>query len=213
MTLTRDFSFLYLYDLLGEHLEAAGFLLLEGKNQFRRSHTQGFENVILSVSVYPDLAMVDFHLGLRLESIEQIGQRFSRTLPGFYPDAHTLITSYGNLTSQPYFRFKAANAHDLDLVAETFMAFWDERGLAFLDRHRHLAQVEHTLNALPSQPSPYLHNQAHRYIKGLVAAHLMGRADFAELAREYEVFLGQVPGGQVFAQDFRELVRYLAGRQ
>ncbi|RMG56113.1 MAG: hypothetical protein D6722_26960 [Bacteroidetes bacterium] len=209
MTLTREFVFLYLYEQLSPALKAAGFSLRESKQQFRRAHERGFENLILSVSPYPDVVVVDAHFGIRIDAVEEVAQRFTRNLPGFYPDAHTLIASYGRLTGQPYFRFKAANTHHLDMALESLLAFWEGEGLPFLNEWRRLPQAEHSLNGQPDKPCPYLHNQAHRYIKGIVAARLVGREAFSQLARQYEAALEQVPGGELLLPGYRQLVQYL----
>lgn len=209
MTLTRDFVFLYLYEQMGPELNRAGFELKESLQQFRRSHSRGFENVIFSVSPYPDLVVVDAHFGIRLEEVERVAQRFTRNLPGFYPDAHTLISSYGRLTGRPYFRFKAANTHHLDLAIEDMLRYWEQEGLAFLNDWRRLAQAEWALNGRPGQPCPYLHNQAHRYIKGIVAARLVGRPDFSQLAQQYRAALERVPGGEILLPGYDQLVQYL----
>lgn len=209
MTLTEDFVLLYLAEALQPFFKPQGYLYLPGKKQFRRSDEQGFQNLILSVAPYDDAVLLEFHFGLRLHAVENIVQRFTRTLPGFYPDAHTCILSEGRLTGRPYLRHTCRHTEDLDKALHHLRMLWTHRAEPYLDEHYSLEGVDLLLNARPDLPSIYLPNPAHRYLKGLVVARLLQREDFESLARTYAEGLRQTPTGDLLSEDYQRLWGYL----
>ena len=189
MTLDREFVLLYLSDQLAPALHDRDFGWLAGKNQFRRPHPEGFQNLILSASPYRDLMVIDAHFGLRHEAVEEIAGKFTRSLTGWRPEAHTLLISYGKLTGAPYRRFKAKDTDGLDDIATTLLNTWTTQALPFLETHHTLPQIDHLLNDRPEEPTPSLHTQVHRCLRGLTVAWLTGRPGFEQLAETYASFL------------------------
>jgi hypothetical protein len=189
MTLDREFVLLYLAELLQPTLADQHFMWLEHKNQFRRDLEAGFQNFILSVSPYDDLVIVDAHFGLRHDGIEDLVGPFTRSLTGWRPDAHTLIISYGKLIGDPYRRFKARDTDQLDRLATTLLNTWTTQALPLLETNQELEQIDHLLNDRPEEPTPYLHNQTHRCLRGIAAAWLTQRPGFERLAETYRLFL------------------------
>lgn len=209
MTLSADFVLAYLGEALTPALQMDGYQWLPAKRQFRANTDHGFRNLILSIAPYDDAVLIESHLGLRLDPVEDIVKRFTRTLPGFYPDAHSILISEGKLTAQPYLRHHASDSDELDRVIEHLLDFWRQQGRPFLAGHDSLASVDQLLNLHPMRPSPYLPNQAHRCLKGIVAARLVQRADFDALAEQHEAALAQTPTGSLLMEGYRRLVGYL----
>jgi hypothetical protein len=209
MTLSADFVLAYLGEELAPALQADGYQWLPAKRQFRAKTDHGFRNLILSVAPYQDATLIEGHLGLRLDPIEDIVKRFTRTLPGFYPDAHSILVSEGKLIAQPYLRHHASDSDELDRVIGHLLDFWQKQGHPFLAKHDSLAAVDQLLNQHPMRPSPYLPNQAHRCLKGIVAARLVQRPDFEALAEQHEAALAQTPTGSLLMAGYRRLVGYL----
>lgn len=211
MTLTRDFVFAYLSDALRAPLAEAGYHWLAGKNQFRQDTPEGFRNLILSVSPYDDAVLVETHLGLRVDAIEELVLRFTRTLPGFYPDAHSVLISQAKLLGRAFMRHAVQDTDELDEVAEALLAFWQQDGQPFLQTHHSLQGVDDLLNVAPDEPCPYLPNQAHRCLKGLTVARLVQRTDFEQLAELYDQALLRTPTGSLLIDGYRRLRGYLRG--
>ena len=82
MTLTRDFTLVYLGEALSTCFADFGYSFLLAKRQFRLDNPTGFKNVIFSVSPYEDAVWLEFHFGVRIHAVEDIVQRFTRSLPG-----------------------------------------------------------------------------------------------------------------------------------
>jgi len=209
MTLTREFVFAYLSDGLKTEMEQAGYTWLEGLNQFRKTAPQGFTNFILSVSTYEDGAMVEAHVGMQLKAIEEWGQRFTRSLPGFYADAHTVIISEGKLKNKAFLRHFVADTDQLDSLVTHLVAFWYEYAQPFYEDHFSLKGVDQLLNAEPDKPSRFHPNPAHGFLKGIVAAKLVQRYDFELLVSAYEKALGRTPTGPQLLAGYKKLVQHL----
>lgn len=209
MTLTPDFVYAYLSESLTPHLAPEGYHWLTHKHQFRAKTTHGFRNLIFSVSPYDDLVLIEWHLGLRFDAVEDIVKRFTRTLPGFYPDAHTVIISQGKLLGQPYLRHEARNTQELDQVLARCLHFWQEHGATFLTAHHLLRHVDELLNQSPHIPSMYLPNRANRCLKGITVARLIQRADFDELSTIYAKELLKTSTGSLLIDGYHRLVGYL----
>ena len=209
MTLTRDFVLAYLAEAMQDSPILRGYTWLPGKRQFRCTTAAGFQDLIFSISAYEDAVWAELHLGLRLSAVEDVVLHFTRTLPGFHPDAHTVILSEGKLIGQPYLRHEVRHTTDLDALAAQWLDFWQAQAQPFLDAHFHLTGVDRLLNQNLAGKSPYLPNPAHRYLKGLVVAKLLQRPRFEQLVPQYRAYLAQTPTGSLLLTDFDRLAGYL----
>ncbi|MEO1414687.1 MAG: hypothetical protein AAFW00_05380 [Bacteroidota bacterium] len=210
MNLDQTFTEAYLADQLSHILSSTGYEVIEGKKQLRKGRFSGFQNVIYAVSAYADSVWVEFHLGIRVDAIEQMAGRFTRTLPGWRADAHTVVVSEGKLQGQPYMRRTAKTVQDLDRIVDEFHHFWEDKGAQFLDTHTSIRGADILLNAQPQKKSIYLPNQAHRYIKGITAAKLAHNARFTDLAKTYLLAFDTLPNGHLWVEEYRKLVAYLS---
>ncbi|MEL6695352.1 MAG: hypothetical protein AAFV78_03855 [Bacteroidota bacterium] len=210
MNLDQNFTEAYLADQLSHFLFSTGYEVIEGKKQLRKVRHAGFQNVIYSVSAYTDSIWIEFHLGIRIDAIEQMAGKFTRTLPGWRADAHTIVVSEGKLRGEAYMRRTAENVQDLDRIVDEFHDFWEDKGSQFLDTHASVRGADILLNTQPQQKSIYLPNQAHRYIKGITAAKLAQNSHFKDLAQMYLLAFDELPNGHLWVEEYRKLVAYLS---
>lgn len=176
-------------DSLQPLLREKGYHWLPHLHQFRRSHPKGFSCVILAVSHYDTGSLLEAHLGLRHDDVENLAFPFTNGLPGFQPDSMTLVTPLGRLFGKPYQRFEVQNHNSLKTATEELKGQLLEEGLGFLKNYSQLAAVDRLLNALPDEPVQLLHNQINRCFRALVCAKLQQRDDFQALAEHYAHFL------------------------
>jgi len=209
MNLDPSFTQAYLFDSLQKIMKAEGFSPLPSKKQFRKEEEKGFQSVILAVSGYEDLMMIEFHYGLRLQAVEDLVGRFTRSLTGWKADAHSAILSQGKLWDRPYWRFEAKDSDELDRVMDQFKEMWEEKARQFLEDHFSLKGLHELLNADPYHPSKYLPNQGHRYLRGLAVAHLVQDKDFENLAKIYREKMDKEAGGELLKPGFERLLQYL----
>ncbi|MEO0896269.1 MAG: hypothetical protein AAFY71_07725 [Bacteroidota bacterium] len=209
MHLDRNFSEAYMLDALSHFMEKEGYELLEAKKQFRKEDETGFQNVILSVSPYDDLVMIEFHFGIRIHAVEDMVGSFTRSLKGWRPDAHTIIISQGKLLDKAYWRFEAKSIRDLDEIVLAFQQMWSGKISLFLNQYFRLEGIHELLNLDPKSPSKYLPNQGHRYLRGLVVARLLQKENFEELVKIYSHQMAELPQGEILKPGMEKLVKYL----
>ncbi|MEL6133478.1 MAG: hypothetical protein AAFR59_08965, partial [Bacteroidota bacterium] len=207
----QTFTEVYIAEQLSNFLLPMGYEALEGKKQLRRYQSSGFQNIIYSISTYTDSVWVEFHMGIRIDAVEQMAGKFTRTLPGWQQDAHTVVVSEGKLVGSPYLRRTAQNVHELDQIVAAFHSFWQTEGASFLNAHASVRGVDRLLNTAPDQKNKYLPNQAHRYIKGITAAKLAQNPHFAALAQQYLQAFDTLPNGHLWINEYRKLTAYLSG--
>jgi hypothetical protein len=188
-----------------------GFEWLPEWKQFRRTWSGGFDNLIISWTQYPEDALLELHIGVRHDRIEQIAYPYSLGVKGYQPHSNTLIVSLGKLKPDASFRHvvtdEASTQATADLLAEQLQA----HGFAFWERFRTLEAVEETLNEAPDAPCPYLYNAYNRILRGTVAAHLLRRPNYPQLIQTYYLQLHrpEVPQQQLLR--YRELLTFLEG--
>lgn len=209
MTLTQEFTLEYLLDELRLEYASSAFELIRGKNQLRRTVSSGFQNIILSVSEYEDLCMIECFIGVRIENIEEIVLPYTRISPNFYKDALTIIISYGKFVGSPFKKFKASSIDDLDEIVHVLIQFLWKEGMPFFDEYTNEDNIDILVNSDPYTPSNFFFNQENRCLRGITAAKLTQNPKYYELVPIYEQILQKLPSGSLFLKPYRMLVSHL----
>ncbi len=163
----------------------AGFAYLPALKQFRKDMPNGFQNVVISISHYENSSVVEAHLGIRLESVEQMAFQFTMGLTGFQQDSHTLITSIGRLKDKKYERYSVAQAEEAEQATTAIQNFMREDGFTFLNKYSSVQALDCLFNEQPDEPLYLVYNNFNRCLRGVVLAHLTHREDFEELIQTY----------------------------
>lgn len=198
-----------LYQHLTPFFAARQFTLLPDRKQFRRSTSQGFQNVILSPAFYGEETWLEVNFGCRNEQVEQIAQQFLNNLTDYRPDANTLIVSIGKFNGLQYFRYKIHSDEELIDTCGQIEQFFDEHGFAFLADSCALSTLDRLLNEHPGLPSLYVYNQTHRCYKGLVTARLNHNPHFDGLIDNYRQLLIRQTQNPYEQLHFERLIAYL----
>ncbi|MCB0550903.1 MAG: hypothetical protein KDD19_25260 [Phaeodactylibacter sp.] len=162
-----------------------GFTWLPHLHQFRKSTERGFTCVIISVSDYEDSSLVEAHLGIRIDDVENITFPFTNGLPGFKPDSMTLVTPLARMYGGTFERFEVRDERSANETVATIQGQLREHGLKFLHRYSSLEDMEALFNATPEEPLPLVHNQSNRCFRAVAMASLSLRRDFENLVEIY----------------------------
>lgn len=209
MTLTQEFTLEYLLDELRLEYASSAFELLRSKNQLRRMISTGFQTIMLSVSEYEDVCMIECFLGVRIEDIEEIVLPYTRTSPIFYEDALTIIISYGKYLGKPLKKFKARSVDDLDEIVHILIQFLWKEGMPFFDEYGNVDKMDLLINSDPHTPSNFFFNQENRCLRGITAAKLTQNPKYYDLVFMYEHILEKLPNGSLLLKPYRMLVSHL----
>jgi|GEM_PF-1434317 len=189
--------------------EQQGFLHLPKWEQFRKPTPTGFQAVIISLANYDDLSLLEIHLGVRQDPVENLAYPFTNGLMGFRESSMTLITPLAKLHGHAYQRFELKDASDMSAPLTQIQDQLEKGGLSFLKKYTRLEEMEQLYNRHPKHNLPLVHNQINRCLRGLVLAHLNHRKDFADLATIYRERLQELRAPEVTIQKFERLRDYL----
>ncbi len=176
---------------LEANLKAKGFDWLPQLHQFRRSTTKGFNCLILSSSPASTGSILEAHIGLRLDAVENLAFPFTNGLPGFQPDSMTVVTPMARLYQQQFQRLPIKDAKDQQAAAGLFLQQLEEAGLPFLEKYNDLRTLNALFNATPDQPLSLVHNQINRCFRGVVLARLAQSPRLPKLIDQYRSYLKQ----------------------
>ena len=186
-----------------------GFEYIDVYSQFRKIDKMGFKNVILSISQYEDEIWIEVTLGIRKDEVERLTQPFLSSLSDFQNHTTTISVSLGKLNQNPYFRYKAENEEDLEVCAEELMKFMTEEGMTFLEEKNSLQELDLIFNKLPKVPILYVHNQFHRFFKGIVLAKITNNPKYDELVELYYRTLIHQKANETIQSNFKRLTAFL----
>lgn len=196
---------------LRPHLEAADFAWYAPLHQFRRATPAGFVCVILSVSDFVDSALVEAHLGIRIDRVEELVFDHLNGAPGFRRDSMTLVTPLARLYDQRSQRFPVSDRAGAGTAAARIAEQLAERGLAFLDTFADVLPLERLFNGAPESTLPLLHNPIHRCFRGLALAKVGEHPDLPDLYDTYRERLKTPYDADWALVPFTRLAQHLLG--
>jgi hypothetical protein len=176
-------------DALAQKLKKHGFDWLPRLHQFRRSSKNGFSCLILSSSPASSGSIMEAHVGLRMDDVENLAFPFTNGLPGFQPDSMTLVTPMARLYDQRFQRLNVKDEKDQEAAALLFGTQLEEAGLPFIEAYSTLAALDLLFNEAPEEPLALVHNQINCCFRGIVLARLTHRSDFEDIVRAYTTAL------------------------
>ena len=186
-----------------------GFEYIDAYSQFRKTDKMGFQNVILSISQYETEIWIEVTLGVRKNEVEHISQQFLSNLTDFHNQTTAISVSVGKLNQNPYFRYKAENEEDLEVCAEELIKFMTDEGMIFLEEKNSMQDLDAVFNKIPKRPILYIHNQHHRFFKGIVLAKITNNPRYEELVELYYRSLAIQKANETIQANFKRLVNFL----
>jgi len=188
----------------------AGFTYLPTLKQFRKEQPNGFRTVVISISHYENSSVVEAHLGIRLESVEQMAFQFTMGLTGFQQDSHTLITSIGRLKDKKYERYSIAQVEEAEQAIRAIQHFMQQDGFGFLEKYSSAKALDCLFNEQPDEPLSLVYNNFNRCLRGVVLAHLTHRENFEALIQTYLHELRATATPPPLQDRFIRLVQFLS---
>ncbi|MEN0003254.1 MAG: hypothetical protein AAF798_03890 [Bacteroidota bacterium] len=198
-----------IFDRLLPLVEPMGFELHTKLNQFRKITPNGFQTLIVSLSPYDEMCVLEIHLGIRNHQVENIVFPFTNGLPGFRQDSMTVVTSMGRIAGKRFWRFELREMHDLNLALATIREFMQQQGWDFLNQHTPLTTLESTLQQDQQRAVPLIQNVAHRCMRSLVIHKLLYRPHFEQLVATHQTIFEVQVSNPALRKRYEELVIFL----
>lgn len=200
----------WIYEQASKFFENQQFKFVKRVNQYRKNISNGFQCVIFSITHYPDTSIFEAHLGIRLDSVEQLAFPYTNGLPGFRKDSMTLVTPIAKLKgklSERYNINSESSAKEAIMQVETFM---NNNGFQFLEQYSKVNEMEQLYNHVTRERLHLIHNQLHRCFRGITLAKLVRRSDLIHLIQAYRMRLIDLGGARVLKK-FDRLAKFLWG--
>lgn len=189
-----------------------GFRYISPFQQYRKLTPNGFQCVIFSFSHYSEGSLLEVHLGIRIDMVEQLAFPYTNGLPGFKEDSLTLVTPMARLFDMPFERFDLVNRQDLIQASRKIHYQLAEKGWQFLRANLRLAELDQLFNDYPEKELHLVHNQANRCIRGITIARLNQDPNFQRLAQIYRHQLKTIPTAtEGTRKSFDRLFQFLLG--
>ena len=169
----------------------------------------GFNNVIIYPKEYNDKVIFEVTFGSRITWVEETVYQFTRGLSGYMQHSNTTIISYGNFHDKNFYRMSATSTEECLFVAEEIEAFFDDRGIPYLDKLNDVQYLDRVINSKPNNKSPLFFNQQWRCFRGLAIAKLSGNTEFSILTKAYADHLEILGATSQTKRQFRLLAQYL----
>ncbi len=166
-------------------LPSDGFVQFLAQHQLRRQTSFGFEHIVVSLSTYPEVSLLEFFIGLRHELVERTAFQFTNGHKGFAPQSHTLLVPMSLLMGQKILRYHIHKPEDVEAAVAQFKLQFDEVGRAFWKQNQTIDQLHQLFNSKPLEPLPFVPNDFIRCIKGLVISKLVQNPNHDQLEDIY----------------------------
>ncbi len=199
----------YFHQQIAPYLKDKDFIFVPAFQQYRHLTSIGFQCVIFSFSHYPDTSILEVHLGIRADEVEQLAFSFTNGLPGFRSDSLTLVTPIAKLLEKSFERFEIKDEASCSEAIQEIQKQLDQYGWTFLNQHSRLERLNKLFNESPNQALPLIHNQINRCIRGITLAKLTHADRFKELGITYRNALQSSTVLSIHQQKYERLYQFL----
>ena len=175
-----------LLDSFGKMFEKEGFEQAAAEVPvFRKKFDGGFKSCFFSIVENEEQFWIECSLGIRIDAVEVLANQFTLSQKKYYPYTHTILTSYGKMKGNQYFRFKVQNEEELATVCMAIREFLNEMAFYFLENNTSVFKIDQLINETPETPSNYITNKSSRCIKGIILARFCQNPEFNKLVKTY----------------------------
>lgn len=186
-----------------------GFEWLEAFQQFRRKTAFGFQCIILSISNYDDLSILELHFGIRFNQVEDLAFPYTNGLKGFSKESMTLVVSSAKLKKLPFLRWELAGQNDVIEASKESLLLVNQVGLLFFQQYDSMEALDALFNKKPEEKVMMLNNPINRCIRGITIAFLSHRSNFEDLSKKYREILQNLFATNLNLKKYDELVLFL----
>ena len=192
--------------------ESLGFGLIAHPKymQYKKAFHGGFQSCIFTILERNKTFWIETNIGVRIDIVEKLANQFTLTLKDYHNESQTVMSTYGRIMGQPYFRFKVQTQEELDLAFEKIYAFLIEIAFDFMTDNSQVAAVDKLINRYPEKPSRFMFNESHRCIKGVIIARMADNPQLPTLIKAYHVVLQRHSLRDKMLPQYKKLVDYLS---
>ncbi|MEZ4888884.1 MAG: hypothetical protein R3E32_29425 [Chitinophagales bacterium] len=197
---------------LSPKFKTAGFTYIDNPKylQFKKEFQGGFQDCIFTILENEQTFWIELSVGVRIDIVEKLANQFTLTLKDYHEESHTILSTYGRIMGQPYFRFKVENQAELVEACKKIQDFLKEIAFDFMEDNSQISAIDKLINRYPEKPSRFIFNESHRCIKGVIIAQMAHNPQLPTLIQAYHIVLQRHSLRDKMMPQYEKLVEYLS---
>ncbi|MFD2201216.1 hypothetical protein [Shivajiella indica] len=185
-----------------------GFKLDKKSLHFVKDIPKGKQMIFLHYTQHDEGAYLEYHLGVRLDKVENIVHRFLPSLGDYKERSITLVETLDRIDSELPRRFLAENDLEVNGVIKTLENFLVKKGFRFLDTYSNGKNLEKFFNEDPKKLI-LTQNYTYRSARGITLCMLFNPSEYPKIKKKYLDMLNEKQVTPFTLASFINLMDYL----
>ncbi len=175
-------------DFFKVYFRSKGFLSGNSPWNFIKKNEAGFDSIIVSIAEYESDFVMEFHLGKRINQIENFAGAFLNYSDVYSSYSMSMFSSFARLRNENYQRFSIKNFNDLSLISNHLNDFLKNRGFRVLEQWSSLINLNHIYNEDPYSMNMF-YNHYSKAVRGIIINKFIGDERYELLYQVYKSIL------------------------
>ncbi|WP_291784795.1 hypothetical protein [Cecembia sp.] len=185
-----------------------GFSLDNRSLYYVKKTLQGRQMVFFHHTQHEEVSYLEYHLGIRIEKVEQIVHRFLPSLGDYKERSISLVETMDNIDDKMPRRFLVENDLEIDQVIRMVEEFLVKKGFKFLDKYASGKALEKYFNEDPSSPI-VTQNFTYKSARGITLCKLFNPENYEKTKKLYLNMLNEKQVTPFTLASFINLLDYL----
>ncbi len=180
-----------IYKLAGKEFT---FLINSGFKPYKKESliketTYGFNSVSILVSDYKTELIVEFILGIRINFLEDIMNKFRKINPTLQNYTKSVMATQSKILNIDEKEYKIYSDIDLLTMADSFKEFMEKYGFPFYEKFHNLNNIDKEINIAPDKPCLLFTDKCIRAMYGILISKAINSPRYPSLVEIYRGLL------------------------
>jgi hypothetical protein len=185
-----------------------GFKLEKNSLHYVKETPKGKQMIFFHHTQHEEVSYLEYHLGIRLDEVENIVHRFLPSLGDYKERSITLVETLDRIDKEMPRRFLVENDIEIKEVIKTLENFLVKKGFKFLDTYSDGNNLEIFFNEDPSKPI-VTQNFTYRSARGITLCTLFNPSEYQKTKKKYLDLLNEKQVTPFTLASFINLMDYL----
>jgi len=185
-----------------------GFKLDKLSLHYVKDFPKGKQLIFFHHTQHEDVSYLEYHLGIRLDEVENIVHRFLPSLGDYKERSITLIETLDRIDADMPRRFLVENNVEINGVIKTVENFLVKKGFRYLDTYSNENSLEKYFNEDPTK-SIITQNFTYRSARGITLCRLFNPSQYQKTKKRYLDMLNEKQVTPFTLASFINLMDYL----
>ena len=167
-----------------DFLSDFGFSLDPKSLHYTKDFPHGRQMIFFHYTQYEDVAYLEYHLGIRIDKVENIVHKFLPSLGDYRERSITLVETMDRVDKEMPRRFLIEDEMKINDIVENVEEFFVKKGFDFLDRLAEVNKLERYFNH-DTKCVILTQNFTYSSARGITLAKLFNEPVYDEIKNEY----------------------------